>query len=165
MAGDCNAHVGVAEKRDEESIGRYGWGTRNRKGQDIVEMVMRNGMVVAGLFFQKRDSHKMTYRSGNHKTELYLLVVRRQQLCRIKHFKAIAGEYVTTQHKPVVFIVRMQNTRKRRMQGRKTIKWWKCTEAMIDEYKERVNMKYEELDNEVEAVEEDWKKYKTHVWE
>ena len=45
---------------------------------------MRNGMVVAGSFFQKRDSHKVTYRSGNHKTELDLLVVRRQQLCRLK---------------------------------------------------------------------------------
>ena len=128
VAGDCNAHAGVAETGDEESIGRYGWGTRNREGQDLVEMVMRNGMVVAGTFFQKRDSHKVTHRSGNHKTELDLLVVRRQQLCRIKDCNAIAGEYVTTQHKPVVFIVRMQKTRKIRMQGRNTIKWWKCTE-------------------------------------
>ena len=47
VAGDFNAHVGVAETGDEESIGRYGWGTRNREGQDLVEMVMRNGMVVA----------------------------------------------------------------------------------------------------------------------
>ena len=46
------------------------------------------------------------------------------------------------------------------MQGRKTIKWWKYTEGMIDEYKERVKIKYEELDTEVEAVEEEWKKYK-----
>ena len=127
---------------------------------NLVEMVMRNGMVLAGSFFQKRDTHKVTYRSGNHKTELDLLVVRRQQLCRIKYCKVIAGEYVTTQHKPVVFIVRMQRTRKSRMHGRKTIKCWKCTEGMIDEYKERVKIKYEELDTEVEAVEEEWKKYK-----
>ena len=161
VAGDFNAHVGVAETGDEEScIGRYGWGTRNRGGQDLVKMVMRNGMAVAGSFFQKRDSHKVTYRSGNHKTELDLLVVRRQQLCRIKDCKAIAGEYVTTQHRPVVFIVRMQKTRKSRMQGRKMIKWWKFTEGMIDEYKERVKIKYEELDTEVEAVEEEGKKYK-----
>ena len=144
VAVDFNAHV--AETGDEESIGRYGWGTRTREGQDLVEMVMGNGMVVAGSFFQKGDSHKVTYRSGNHKTELDLLVVRRQQLCRIKYCKAIAGEYVTTQHKPVVFIVRMQKTRKSRMQGRKTIKCWKCAEGMIDEYKERVKIKYEELD-------------------
>ena len=159
VTGDFNGHVGVAETGHEESIGRYGRGTKNREGQDLVEMVVRNGMVVAGSFFQKRDSHKVTYRNGNHKTELDLLVVRRQQLFRIKDCKAIAGEYVTTQHKPVVFIVRMQNTRKSRIQGRKMIKCWKCT-YMIDEYKERVKIKYEELDTEVEAVEEEWKKYK-----
>ena len=154
VVGDINAHEGVAETGDEESIGRYGWGTRDKEGQDLVEMVMRNGMV------PERKSHKVTYRSGNHKAELDLLVVRRHQLCRIKYRKAIAGEYVTTHHKPVVFIVGMQKMRRSRMQARTTIKWWKCTEGMIDEYKERVKMKYEELDREVEAVEKEWKKYK-----
>ena len=43
------------------------------------------------------------------------------------------GLLLATQHTPVVFIVRMQKTRKMRMQGLKTIKWWKCTEGMIDE--------------------------------
>ncbi len=32
--------------------------------------------------------------------------------------------------------------------------------GMIDEYKERVKIKYDELETEVEAVEEEWKKYK-----
>ena len=106
---------------------------------------MKKGKVVAGSFFQKRDSHNVTYRNGNHKTELDLLVVRKQQLFRIKDCKAIAGN---------------MSPRKSRMQGRKMIRWWKCTEGMIDEYKERVKIKYEELDTEVEAVEEEWKKYK-----
>ena len=30
VVGDFNVNVGVAETGDEESIGRYGWGTRNR---------------------------------------------------------------------------------------------------------------------------------------
>ena len=34
VAGDCNAHIGVVEPEDEESIGRLGWGTRNREGYD-----------------------------------------------------------------------------------------------------------------------------------
>ena len=32
LVGYVNAHVGVAETGDEDSIGRYGWGTRNREG-------------------------------------------------------------------------------------------------------------------------------------
>ena len=76
VAGDFNPHIGVVEPGEEESIGRFGWGTRNREGRELVEMLRRNGLVVAGTFFQKKESHKITYKSGRHKTELDLLVVR-----------------------------------------------------------------------------------------
>ena len=80
-----HAHIGVVEPRDEESIGRFGWGTRNREGRELVEMLRRNGcMAAAGTFFQKKESHKITYRDGRHKTELDLLVVRQQQVRRAK---------------------------------------------------------------------------------
>ena len=73
-----------------------------------MEMLWRNGLAVVGTFFQKKESHKITYRSGRHETEIDLLVVRQQQLRRVKDCKAFGGEYVTTQHKPVVFEVRMK---------------------------------------------------------
>ena len=59
VAGDMNAHVGKRQN-SEETIGRYGWGSRNREGQDLVEMLTRNQMVVVNSFFQKRESHKIT---------------------------------------------------------------------------------------------------------
>ena len=39
VAGDFNAHIGVVEPGDEESIGRVGWGTSNREGRELVEKV------------------------------------------------------------------------------------------------------------------------------
>ena len=125
IAGYFNAHIGVIEPGDQESIGRFGWGTRNREGRELVEMLRRNGLAVAGTFFQKKECHKITYSSGRHKTELDLLVVRQQQLRRVKDCKALAGEYVTTQHKPVVFEVRMQKWKEKRTMGPKNIKCWK----------------------------------------
>ena len=32
VAGDFNANIGLVEPGDEESIGIFGWGTRNREG-------------------------------------------------------------------------------------------------------------------------------------
>ncbi len=93
VADDFNLHIGVVEPGDEESIGRFGWGTRNREGRELVEMLRRNGLVVTGTFFQK-ESHNITYRSGRYKTELDLLVVRQQQLRRVKDCKALAGARV-----------------------------------------------------------------------
>ena len=119
----------------------------------------RNGLAVASSFFQKRESHKITYRSGQHKTELDLVIVRKQQLWKIKDCKAVAGEHVT-KHKPVVFAVRMQKKKQTKTVGRRTIKWWRCKDDVAVEYKERVMVKYEELSEEVCGLEEEWKKYK-----
>ena len=77
--------VGVVEPGDEESIRRFGWGTRNREMRELVEMLRRNGLAVAGTFFQKKESHNITYRSGHNKTELDILVVRQQQLRRVNY--------------------------------------------------------------------------------
>ena len=66
IAGDFNVHMGVAESGEEEYFSKFGWGMRNREGQELVELVARNAMARAGSFFQKRESHKITYRSGQH---------------------------------------------------------------------------------------------------
>ena len=57
------------EPGEEESVGRYGCGARNKEGRALVELVARNGLAVASSsFFQKRESHKITYRNGQPKT-------------------------------------------------------------------------------------------------
>ena len=96
VAGDFNAHIGVVEPGNEESTGRFGCGTRNREGRELVEMLRRNGLAAADTFFQKKESHTITYRSGQHKTELDLLVVRQQQLMMVKDCKTLTGEYFAT---------------------------------------------------------------------
>ena len=67
--------------------------------------------------------------------------------------------YVTTQHKPVVFEVRMKKWKEKRIMGQKNIKWWKCKDEMMIECRERVMRKYEELDTEKGTVEGEWRKY------
>ena len=110
-----------------------------------------------GHVLPQKESHKITSRSGRHKTELDLLVVRQQQLTRVKHCKALAGEYVTTQHKQVDFEVRMKKWKEMRTMGPKNIKWWKCKDEMLVEYRERVRRKYDELGAEKGTVEGEWR--------
>ena len=64
VAGGFNAQIGVVGAGDESSIGRFGWGTRNREERELVEMLRRNGLAVAGTCFQKKKSHNITCRSG-----------------------------------------------------------------------------------------------------
>ena len=122
----CTHRCGWSRGR-RKHLGRFGWGTINREGWELVEMLRGNGLAVAGTFFQKKESHKITNRSGRHNT----LVVRQQQLRGVNDCKALAGEYVTTQHKPVVFEVRMKKWKEKRTMGPKNIKWWKCKDEMM----------------------------------
>ena len=51
---DFYSHLTVVEPGDEESIGIFGWGTRNMEGRELVDMLRRNGVAVAGTFFSRR---------------------------------------------------------------------------------------------------------------
>ena len=75
----------------------------------------------------------------------------------MKDCKALAGEYVTTQHKLDVIEVRMKKWKEKRAMGPKNIKWWKCKDEMMVEYRERLRRKYEELDEEKGTVEGEWR--------
>ena len=57
----------------------------------------KHGLAVARTLFQKRESHKISYRSGHRNTKFDLLIVRRQQIWRVRDCKIIADEQVTTQ--------------------------------------------------------------------
>ena len=95
---------------------------RARTGGDVEEKrVDDRGHVLP----EEGESHHLQERTAQYRARPIgpILVVRQQQLKRLKDRKALAGEYVTTQHKPVIFEVRMKKKEKRIM-GPKHIKWW-----------------------------------------
>ena len=67
-------------------------------------------------------------------------------------FKAVAGELVTTQHKPVVFVVWIEKRREVKSRGWKIIRWGKCRGNVLIEYKERLSARYEQLSEKAEGL-------------
>ena len=61
---------------------------------------------------------------------------------------ALAGEYVTTQHKPVTVEGRMKKWKEQVTMGPKNIKWGKYKGEMTMEYKDTVRRTYDDLDAE-----------------
>ena len=89
-------------------MGNKEQGRASTGGDFVEERVGGRGHVLP----EELEPHN-TYRRGRHKTELHLLVVRQHQLRRVKDCKALAGEYVTTRYKPVVFEVRLKKWKER----------------------------------------------------
>ena len=110
-----------------------------KEGQDLVEMLARNQLVVVNSF-QKRESHKITHRSGKNRTGIYLLIVRRCQRNKVKDCKVLAGEHIKSQHKPLVYEMWIGKGKQRRRKQRQVIRWWK--DELVEKYKSGVDRKF-----------------------
>ena len=76
IGSDMNGHVG----RDADGYGGMWFGTRNAKGERILEFGDAVGMVVCNTFFKKENSKLITYQSGDNRSMIDYLMVRKQIL-------------------------------------------------------------------------------------
>ncbi|KAK3523633.1 hypothetical protein QTP70_005837 [Hemibagrus guttatus] len=64
IGADFNGHVGEGNTSDEEVMGKFEVKERNLEGQMVVDFAKRMDMAVVNTYFQKREEHRVTYKSG-----------------------------------------------------------------------------------------------------
>ncbi|KAK3506239.1 hypothetical protein QTP70_017788 [Hemibagrus guttatus] len=64
IGADFNGHVGEGNTGDEEVMGKFGVKEKNLEGQMVVDFAKRMDMGVVNTYFQKREEHRVTYKSG-----------------------------------------------------------------------------------------------------
>lgn len=64
VMGDFNAKVGLG-KNGEHSLGRFGIGERNERGERLVDFAVNQRLYIMNTFFQKKENKKWTWRSPN----------------------------------------------------------------------------------------------------
>ena len=128
IGGDQNGHVGKDTSNSEREHGGHGYGQQNPEGESILSFAQAYNLVVAITYFQKKDDHLITYRSGGGGgcSTIDYIITRREKLKNIKDCKVIPGECAITQYRIRVMdykssLRRMARPRKRKPQ----IRWWK----------------------------------------
>ncbi|KAK3563592.1 hypothetical protein QTP86_031830 [Hemibagrus guttatus] len=139
IGADFNGHVGEGNTGDEEVMGKFGVKERNLEGQMVVDFAKRMDMAVVNTYFQKREEHRVTYKSGGRRTQVDYILCRRGNLKEISDCKVVVGESVARQHRMVVCRMTLMVCKKKRSEIEKKTKWWKLKkEECCEEFREKL---------------------------
>ncbi|KAK3571765.1 hypothetical protein QTP86_018713, partial [Hemibagrus guttatus] len=103
IGADFNGHVGEGNRGDEEVMGKFGIKERNLEGQMVVDFAKRMDMAVVNTYFQKREEHRVTYKSGEEEVrdrdreETKWWKLKKEECCeefRQKLRQALGGQVV-----------------------------------------------------------------------
>src|SRR6187399_2468777 len=98
VLADLNGHVGKVQDGFEGVHGGHGFGKRNAEGEMLLEFAVAMDLVVGNTFFVKDDTKKITYQSGDSKSQIDYILVRRKDKSFLKNVTVINGEACITQH-------------------------------------------------------------------
>ncbi|KAK3525767.1 hypothetical protein QTP70_007530 [Hemibagrus guttatus] len=139
MGADFNGHVGEGNTGDEEVMGKFGGKERNLEGQMVVDFAKRMDMGVVNTYFQKREEHRVTYKSGGRRTQVDYILCRRGNLKEISDCKVVVGESVARHHRMVVCRMTLMVCKKKRSKIEKKTKWWKLKkEECCEEFRQKL---------------------------
>ncbi|KAK3558157.1 hypothetical protein QTP86_011880 [Hemibagrus guttatus] len=141
IGADFNGHVGEGNTGDEEVMGKFGVKERNLEGQMVVDFAKRMDMGVVNTYFQKREEHRVTYKSGGRRTQVDYILCRRGNLKEISDCKVVVGESVARQHRMVVCRMTLMvcKTKRLKIEIEKKTKWWKLKkEECCEEFRQKL---------------------------
>ncbi|KAK3506027.1 hypothetical protein QTP70_018645 [Hemibagrus guttatus] len=139
IGADFNGHVGEGNTGEEEVMGKFGVKERNLEGQMVVDFAKRMDMGVVNTYFQKREEHRVTYKSGGRSTQVDYILCRRGNLKEISDCKVVVGESVARQHRMVVCRMTLMVCKKKRSEIEKKTKWWKLKkEECCEEFRQKL---------------------------
>ncbi|KAK3535973.1 hypothetical protein QTP70_022853 [Hemibagrus guttatus] len=139
IGADFNGHVGEGNTGDEEVMGKFGVKERNLEGQMVVDFAKRMDMGVVNTYFQKREEHSVTYKSGGRRTQVDYILCRRGNLKEISDCKVVVGESVARQHRMVVCRMTLMVCKTKRSKIEKKTKWWKLKkEECCEEFRQKL---------------------------
>ena len=117
--------------------------------------------LVVNTFFNKKEEHLFTYKSGGNSSQFDFTMTRRADLKELRDCKVMPGEEVVSQHRLLCAVLKTKQAKHRRRTREKRIKIWSVKGEHVTEYRDKVEEEYQ-LEADTNA-EESWKLVKKVV--
>ena len=107
IMGDFNAKVGRKEDGDNETVGMYGMGNRNDRGERLIQFARSRNLVITNTFFKKPSKRKWTWISPNRETRNELDYILTNDICNALNTEVISKVNIGSDHRLVRSTVRL----------------------------------------------------------
>jgi exonuclease III len=165
VMGDFNAQVGQDRRGFEEVLGADGWGERNLEGERLLELCVRNEMLVGNSWYKKKyDSHKITrYAWGtNRGTVIDYILLTKEVKKKATNIKVIPSESLDSDHRLLVMDMKGWQVKRQQIELERRIKIWILKDdAKKQEYRKLIQEKIPK--DEPKEVEEEWRRLREGV--
>ena len=164
--GDWNGHVGASADGFEEVHGGFGYGARNDEGDRLLDFAVSHDHVIGNTLFRKRNSHLVTYASGDHETQVDYILFRRSLRKHIRDVKVIPGEECLLQHRLLVCTFRITVLPKPKRKFTARLRTWKLRDpACAADFEAAFDQKCGEdvVDSQTQSSEDIWDRLKSNI--
>ncbi|VDO78449.1 unnamed protein product [Heligmosomoides polygyrus] len=110
VAGDLNGHVGATKDGNSCHDG-FGYGLHNTDSVHILEYADSHNLTIMNTVFRKRNSHLISFYSGNTKTQIDFVLMRDRDRNLVTDAKIVSYETVAPQHRPLICTLKIAHPR------------------------------------------------------
>jgi len=168
MMGDFNAKVGNQYYDSNGSVGKFGYGQRNERGDRLVQFCILNDLVISNTQFkQSKDNRCWTWQSPNgiDCNQIDYIMISKKWRGSLRNSRAFPSADVGSDHQLVLANVKLKLKRNRKQKKKHRADILKLKDECIKKnYQEEIENRWKELSDSRRSsikptteIDEDWR--------
>ena len=156
LMGDFNGRVGNERDGIENIIGPHGENFRNVEGETLIDMCMRNELVIMNGFYEHKQQHKYTRYRWNQRTNAfdqrsiidYFITTDRRIF---KNIKVLPGVSLDSDHRLLVADMEIKNMKSQKAEKRIQVKTKNLQNIEMNEnYRYKINDALDQMEDQAD---------------
>ncbi|CAF4177383.1 unnamed protein product [Rotaria magnacalcarata] len=110
ITGDWNAKVGSDNTNWENTMGKYGYGDRNERGERLLEFAALHNFYICNTRFQQKPNRKWTWISPNgvHKNMIDLILIQKRWKSSVMNCRTFQSADISSDHSLVLCNIKLR---------------------------------------------------------